>query len=398
MLKKNNGIDKILFLLSPILSFPFVIYGIYKNNKSSIVLFCLILSIMSYGFISGYGNDKSYYIYLYKEFELMSFHGFLEYILDKADFIFYILIYIFSLLKIPFDFFSMFVTFLTLYIIFIGVCNFLENYEYKNFFIPVSFVILSLSIPDLFSGMRNYLSIAFIFYSLSLLVSNNLNIKNRYAKIYIFMIMGVLTHFSSIVYLLVFLCFRFANIKIIKLFFFLSLGFFFISKEFLTNLFLLFNFSDVYSSKIDFYVSGDGFIANSIEVGNLNNKLRILFNLSWFYLCLFFCFLNIKNNNSSFILLLCMMIFCNFAYSSVDLLVRYGLLVNLFFLLNVFVIGNFKLKNILLIVMFVVYFLSWIFNFMLMRDQFFLSYSNLNILTIPTMLYIDTTLFAGDKF
>lgn len=398
MLKKFNGLDRILFILSPVLSFPFVAYGIYKNNKTSMFLFCCIVSIMSYGFVAAYGNDKSYYISLYREFQIMEFSDFISFILDKPDFLFYIFLYIFSFFKIPFDFFSMFLTFITLCMIFMGVYRFLKNYKYNNIFIPVFFIILAISLPDLFSGMRNYLSVAFIFYSFCLCVSNNSNSRIINAKIYIFMVLGVLTHFSSIIYLFVFLFFKFFNLKIIKSLFLFSLLFLFLPKDFLMNLFYILNFSENYSGKIEFYVAGDGFISNSIDIGNLNNKLRIWLSFLWFYICLFFCFLNIKNNSPYYILLLCMMTFCNIVYSSLDLLIRYGLLVNLFFILSVFTINNFRFKKIFIIIMFVVYFLSWVFNFMLLKDQFFLSYSNFNLLTIPTMFYIDTTQLAGEKF
>lgn len=390
-------IDKLFFFFSPLLSLPLVLRGIFYQNKESLVLFCLCIGFISFGFTPAAGYDKSHYINLYKLYQNMPVSDFINIFLQQTtDIVFYALLYFIAYFGLPFEFFSLLITFTTCYLILSvfqkqSVSN---NHKKKQTFLYFSIVVLAISLPDLLSGMRNYLSVAFIFYGFHLLV-NEKNLK----KSAIFLFLGVITHFSSFIYVAVALMYYFFNKRavVVKTSFVVSLVFIFLPKSFLLDILPMSSMSELYGMKTAGYLSEGSYIENNIMVGNINNLIRHFVNGLWFYIALAFSLLNIKNNNKLFIFFLCLMSFINLISSSPDLLVRYGLLSSIVFLLVLFFDKSLKYSRFFIYLMLIVNVLCFYTNFMVVKKPLVSSLYKVEYMTLPTIFLIDATTSAGAK-
>lgn len=393
MKNKAISIDILLFIFSPLLSIPLIIKGIYLQKKISIILFCMMIGIISLGYIPVQSNDKAYYLGLFNLYQDMPPTDFFEYFLSqKTDIIFYTILYLTSWFGLPFEYFSFLITFITLYLIFSVLLeqSIINEPSKKQAFLFFIITLLALSLPDLISGMRNYLAIALAFYGFNLFVNKN---KLIYGCIFIFL--SVLTHFSSFLYIPILLIYYIFNRKVIKYLFVISIGFIFLPKQYLLESLSVFQISDIYSTKANAYLTEDSFLENSINVGNFNNLLRIYFTNLWFYIALTFSILNLSKINNRFIFFLCLMTIFNIISPAVDLLIRYGYLGNLIFLFIIFFEKDLKYRNFFLNIVFFVNMLSFLFNFMAIREPLILSLSQIEYLTLPTTFLIDATTQAG---
>ena len=397
MKKLPISIDQVFFFFSPSIALPLVIRGIYFKQNRSLILFCLCYGLISFGFISPEGYDKSHYIYLYHTYQNMSVNDFFNsFLQQKTDFVFYTILYCIAWLGLPFEFFSFFITFITCYLIFSvffkhSIAN---NEQRKKAFLFFTIVVLAISLPRLLSGMRNYLSVAFIFYGFNLLV----NEKNE-KKSLIFFFLGVITHFSSMLYIPVALMYYFLKRSsfIPKVFFTISLGFIFIPKSYLLNFLSAFNIFEVYSTSASIYLSENSYMENRIATGNLNNFIRIFIDNLWFYIALFFSILNIKNTSNKFVFFLLLMSFINIISSSLELLVRYALLAHIAFLLVLFFAENIKYRRFFILLMFIVNFSSFYFDINILSKALISSLYKIEYLTFPTIFLIDATTASGIK-
>src|SRR5690554_5654950 len=119
MKKLPYSIDRIFFMFSPLLSIPLVVRGGAHGDRVSLILLCCCVALVSYGFIPVEAYDKAYYVGLYDQFQGMSLSAFyLDFLSTKPDFLFYVILYFWSVSGFPFELFSFLVTFLTCYFIF----------------------------------------------------------------------------------------------------------------------------------------------------------------------------------------------------------------------------------------------------------------------------------------
>lgn len=388
-------LDRILFFFSPLFSLPFIIRGVFHKNKISLILFCLCIGFISFGFIPVDGNDKTYYIYLFDNYKKLSTDEFFDFLLsNNTDIFFYYLLYFINWIGLPFEFFSLTVTFITCYLIFIVFYELsIKNKARKDiwfmFFLTTLFAI---SIPDLLSGMRNYLSVSFAFYGFYLLVSKK---ENR--KSILFILMSIITHYSALLYILVFVIFIFTNNKLMKYLFIVSLAFIFLPRRYLLDVTSSIGLPEVYRMKSAAYLSDYSYIDNNLATGNSNNLIRLIINGLWFYLAIIFSLINIKNNDRYFIFFLSMMIVINLISSASDLLVRYGLLANLIFLIVIFYGKNIKQKRLFVFLVLLINFLNFAISITSMSMTLITSLYKPEYLTLVNMFFIDATTTAGTK-
>lgn len=397
MKKLPASVDRIFFLFSPLISLPLVLRGIFYQNKISLFLFCLCIGFMSFGFVSPEGFDKGYYLYLFQVYQNMPIEEFVySFLQQKTDIIFYTILYFISWIGLPFEFFSLLVTFTTSYLI-LSVFykqSILHNRRKTQAFLFFLIVVLAINLPSLLSGMRNYLSASLAFYGCNLLVNEK---KEKKAAIFIFL--SLITHFSSLIYILAALLYYFFNTRAVLLRFLFSISIFFtfLPKHYLSDALSLLQISELYSDKVDVYLGENSPSENSLIIGNFNNYFRILVNTLWFYITSMFIILNIKNSDKRFIFLICLMIFINLISSSLDLINRYALLANFAFLLALFYSKNIKYRKTFIYLMLAVNFLSFSTSFMVVRTPLVNSLSKIEFLTLPTIFFIDTTSEIGIK-
>lgn len=295
-----NKIDRVfIFVLSPLVSFPFVLNGIYNKSKASLTLFAILLGIVSYLYQPLLTNDKAYYYYMYDTlggYDLSSFWRFIQ--TEKTDFLFYGLIYAFSLLKIPLNILFFILTFITvkiwLYLFFKSFGK--EGYiEKKMFFFLFLILVCSFSLPSLLSGVRFYLAVSFCLLGFSKYIFN----ESKYAGVF-FILLGSITHFSCIVYLpvYIFMCFRGNRNKLVNIIFYSSFVFVLVPVAMdISSLVGGMNLSLTYQDKVQGYLGGEDFIEASKEVGNWNNyMLKTLYDI-WIYIAYAYVLL-VKNNSS----------------------------------------------------------------------------------------------------
>ena len=95
----RGNLDKyVVFVLSPFLSLPLILWDTLNKSKGSLVLLTILLSLLSYLYVPSEDDDKFYYINLYSQFRAYSLAQFLGFIfLGATDFLFYFFIYLFAL-------------------------------------------------------------------------------------------------------------------------------------------------------------------------------------------------------------------------------------------------------------------------------------------------------------
>lgn len=288
----------IIFLLSPFISLPFVLNGIYNKNKTSVFLFVGIISIVSFLYTPSLTSDKAYYYDLYESFTGMSFDAFYNFLInEKADFIFYFLIFFFSLFKVPLQFLFLILTFITVglwYNVFLKLANLYSISNKKIYFILFLLILFSFSPPDLFSGVRFYLAASFTFYGFASFL-----ISKRHLKGFIFILLGGLTHFSCFVFLpaYVLLLIKPDQHRLYFVIFLISFIFLFIPREYLLEKSNLFSLTELYENKATSYLGEEDFVEKSLNIGNFNNALMFFFKTLWVYLAYYYLIIFKKHNS-----------------------------------------------------------------------------------------------------
>ncbi|CAL2088373.1 conserved membrane protein of unknown function [Tenacibaculum sp. 190524A02b] len=386
---ENTFVQVMIFIISPFLSLPFILHGIYEKNKRSVVFLIGVISLMSYLYVPLDTNDKAYYYYLYDDFKLVSISDFLSL---KPDYIFYLLIYIFSMLNIPLDFLFLGISFITMLLLYSSFFKLLEGFEViskKNFFIITFLILFSVSPPSLFSGIRFTLASALILYSfVYTFFRKKINLRS------ILLIIGaILVHFSVLVFLPLYFIVFFFKERFNKLFlilFILSFGFLFIPKDFLISIISGVGLSEVLETKAQSYLGGEDFITNSVNSGNFNNRIRTIFQSLWFFISAIYILLNKTKTLVLRNIFLLVASFTNAFYVVPTVYLRY-LAISLFFfvflLINDFVNGA---KNkVTIYILFIILSLNFFGNIYSLRKILVNSIMEIHSLTLPTILMKD---------
>ena len=378
----------IIFLLSPLFSLPFILHGIYKRNKNSVFLFVLIISVISYLYIPLVTNDKAYYYELYETLNYSSLNDFYNHFLvQKTDFIFYLLIYLFKVLGIPLHFLFFCLTAITLSLWFSILLQVLDLYPEKKkgyFFMSFLLIFFSFSLSGLFSGVRFYLAISFAFYGFI----SGILLKKSMLKSMIFILLSSLTHFSCIVFIPLFVVVYYKPYKNnLYLYMFLgSLVFVLIPRQYLLDKISLISLDEVYKSKVDSYLGDTDYIENSIKVGNFNNYLKYFFKTIWVYLGYAYLFF-IKRQSVLRNCFLLVLTLCNIFFSAPTVYNRYLILaLGLFIIMVIYdnLTGVFNKKYIYILLL--ILGLNFVGNIYIMKENFTRSLKDVHSFSLLTIL------------
>ena len=385
----HNFARSIIYLLSPFLSLPLILHGIYEKNKLSVFFLIGILSLVSYLYIPSISNDKAYYYLLFNDFKRLQFDYFLfNFLAFKTDYIFYFLIYLFAQLKLPLHLLFLLITFVTLtnfYLPFLKLVNKLGQPSNKIYLLFVLLLLTSFSPAGLFSGVRYIFAISFTFLAFSYLVfDDKISIKGI-----LFLVIASLIHFSTLVFIpLYIILFIFKNKHNLFLtLFFLSFIFIFLPRGVLMDNILGFGLSEVLESKTQGYLGENDFTEQSLEQGNFNNYLKIVFQTIWVFIAYFYLIFKRKNKSilkNAFLLILTI---CNVFYSAPTIYSRYLYLALAFFIFWLIYDYLKGVRNIKIIyVLFLVLSLNFFGNIYGMREYFKSSLFDLQNITLPTLL------------
>jgi len=378
----------IFFLIGPFFSLPFIILDILKKNKAALTMLAFLIGILSFLYIPRYSNDKAYYYLLYEQLNSIEFNSFLLYLFQaKTDFIFYFLVYFFSILNIPLQYLFLILTFITVKIWFDVYYKTVSQYNInsKEFLLFYLFILFSFSLAGLLSGVRFYFAI-----SLSLLGLYNGIILQKRMNGFLLIVIAGLTHFSCLVFFPAYIALILfsKNFKLFKYLFFISFVFIFIPRDFLQNLFSSLNLFETHQTKVDSYLGESDSIENSIAIGNFNNYLRYFFKTLWVYFAYVYLFLTRKNNSSLRNLLFISLTIANVFFSAPTVYNRYLILAQGVFILLLIedYFQNIRFKKFLNILFLVVMF-NFLGNVYAMRDIFKKSYLKKDNILLTTILF-----------
>ncbi|ADZ12586.1 Wzy1 [Riemerella anatipestifer RA-GD] len=152
-----NILSVLLFLLSPFLAIPPVLYGVLRKNKFSVFLLIIIVSFLSYLYVPNYSDDKSRYIEIYYYYKSLDIPNFILYqYAHTNDFILQIFVKMAEMIGLKIQWVYFLVTLSFFMILFSVFQKFVKEYRFKSSEILFAFLLLltSVSIIDLFSGTR----------------------------------------------------------------------------------------------------------------------------------------------------------------------------------------------------------------------------------------------------
>ncbi len=383
----NRAAKYLLFIVSPFLSLPILIQDIKKGNKYALTLFAIFLSILSLLYIPRFTNDKAFYYQLYENLNSTSINEFLNYLATGlTDFIFYILIYTFSLVKIPLQYLFLIITFFTVKIWFDIYYKSVIIYKPKSkeFLLFFLFILFSFSLAGLFSGIRFYLSITLSFSGFFKGI-----VEEKKKTGFFMVLLAALTHFSGFVYLpayLFILLFK-GSSRIYKIIFLLSFIFLIMPRDFLLDHITALNLIDKYQNKAQGYLGETDYIENSIDVGNFNNFLRYFFKSLWVYFAYLYLYLTRKKDSKIKNIFYLTFAIANVFYSAPTVYNRYLILAQGFFIL-VMIEDYFKgirLQKIIYMIFFI-FSLNFFGNVYAMRQIFKESFVKIENITLPSIL------------
>lgn len=320
----------IIFSLSPFFSLPIIIYNLQKNNKFSYTLISILLGLISYLYIPAFSNDKTRYLERVVRFRNFDLTQFSNYILDskKPDFVFDLLIYLFSSNNISVNFLFFFISFFSVFTVFFVFRKILINYTDKINLFSIFFVFLSISLPGLFSGLRFAFGSTMMLWAIYFLLFN----RKLFLGI-LFSVLAVLTHFSMILLVpSVFFIKYFRRINAYKLFL-ISLVFLFISEFIFSDILSQITFFKSYANKINDYTGNEDFLTSGFQ-RNIANLIMYYIKNIWIYIAYAFLIFNKKYDKEDLLtkLLFILIAVVNLTYSFTTVFARYSSFIKFIFI------------------------------------------------------------------
>lgn len=380
-----KGIERIFFfLISPILSVPVTLRGVYFKSFSSLILVALTLGLLSYLYIPTISNDKVNYIELYNLCEKYGFDYLIGYLKNgRPDFILHFLVYLFAYFGLSFSWLFFCVTSFTT-----GVCFYIfnkvgEKLSSAEYFFGFLLVLFSFSLPDLFSGLRFYFASSFVFLG----VYFGLLAKKKFSVLY-FIVAGLI-HFSTFLFLGFYIILRLStkSSRFYRNIFLSSLIFLLIPKSLVLPLFTNLGLDGVFEDKANIYLGETDFIESGISGGSSNYIVVYLMSISWSFFA--YLYLLFKKHQESIILNVVYLFFAgiNVFYSITTVYSRYLLVVKFLFII-LFIFEQSKEKNRWLQSLFLVsLIINIISNIIVMRYNIIESFFNLDILLLLSIVF-----------
>lgn len=395
LVNRNTLLGWLLFLVSPVLAIPSLILGLFYKQKSILYLLFTCVAIISFLYIPLETNDKARYILLYEYFlEHASFECFIDYLIirSRPDFLFHFFVYIFSYLSIPSGFLFFIITFITLY----NIC-FLFNkilIDEQVYLLFVLVILVGISYPDLFSGIRFYLASSFIFPSLYYFR------YNKKLKLWFSFVLAISIHFSSI--LLIFSCiimflFEKTSMRIVKNIFIFSLFFVFLPTSVYESLVSFISvFGSEYEQKGHQYLIGEDFLLRNLAVSGFSAYVKYYYSIVWILLAYVYC-LFCKKNTTFFKYVLILFSLINIFYNAPTVFFRYMTFAKILFALYL-IFDSIQTKSYkLIIVFFFVFFGSFTMDIIVLRDNLLTSLFTSDSFFLFNILWKDVNSFTFIK-
>lgn len=330
-IQKGTFESIILFVLTPVLSLPVLLYNIKRGNKVATSLLAVFFGVIGYLFVPAFSNDKTRYLERYELLRQFSFNDFTSFLsaLARPDFIFDFSLYFFAAnnfnIQVLFFLINAFVAY-TIVQVGIRLTN-VEISKEKFYGLIISLLIFSISLPTLFSGVRFYFGAAFILWAFQFLLID----KNRIKCILCFTL-GVCTHFSLFLFIFPILGVMFFPKGNFRILFSISLIFLLLPKEFLGFLVANLSPSESYNTKAEQYLEGD-MIGEGMK-NNIANVIVFYLRQIWVYIAyayLFFFKRKHDKNDILLSLLYLVIFFVNLTFSVPTVFSRFSAIIKILF-------------------------------------------------------------------
>lgn len=389
-INKYSALTVNTFLISPLLSIPLISYLLAKNRDSTVIaLLSMIYGFLSMKYVPHYMDDKTRYIERYELFINYSIKDFVAYLEStfRPDFLFDLINFIFAQMQIHVKFFFFFITSLTLYSTLTVLKKIIQTttsrvFVYTN--ITVIALIISISVPNLLSGIRFYFAGSIFLWFIYHIFFE----KNNVLAI-ILAIACISTHFSYLLLLVSILpVMALHNIKIFKYILCISFIFFLLPIEFIDSLLSGMPLPSNYENKVDSYTNSD-------RTFNENFLLLQKIKDSWYYLaCVFLLMFRPTDKSLYYRLIVSLFVFTNITYSVPYAFGRYLILLKIIFaafLINL--LQQRKISRVTFYIFLSVFFVGWYVELYVIRYNLEYSYSISNMWSLYHILFEDSRLF-----
>ena len=320
-----------LFIVSPFLAIPSIISGVIQRSKISLFLMILIFGLVSYLYIPNYSDDRARYFEVYEDFQNASFiEMFSFFFLSSQDFILQSLFYFASQIGIPSQLVFASVTMITVSIVFYIYYKIINGFPVSKTFGLLSLVLifLSFSYLDLLSGTR------FMFATSFVLLAYYLGIVEKKKWAFLLLIIAVFIHFSTLVFIPIFLLLRFLPNKnnFYKIIFIASFVFLVLPKTFVVSIFDLLGLGGALQEKGKVYLNDDDFITQGLTESDSSGGL-IIYYISIVSLFLLYAYLIVTHKRAGIYrnITLVVAAVINVFYSTPTIFFRYALVFKFFF-------------------------------------------------------------------
>lgn len=391
IITKNTILSFILFLISPLLSLPAIAYGFMRKNSKSLLFIAFFIGILSYLYIPVETNDKSRYLSLYLYFRTQP--SFSLYIIEHSrhDFLYHFIIYVFARLNISVGFIFFFCTSISFLNIFLAFCRYFRNQLSSNkvFIGGIVILIVSLSLPSVFSGVRFFLASSFF---IRALFGNEKKTEQYFCYLF-----SILIHFSFLYLILsVFLYYLFQKTNYAKYIFILSFVFVLMPSSMYDYLFSAISvLGGGFKDKSQQYLYGEDFLTGGLEDGSFAAKFKFYYASIWVFCAYIYvlCTQNMKSQIRTYLYLLFAII--NVFYGSPTVFNRYMTLARLCFVfLIVEDFKNYKMYK-TYIFFFIVFMGSFIIDLIILRYNLITSFFNNDAFLLYTIIMRDMSVIQN---
>ncbi|MDR2951257.1 MAG: EpsG family protein [Prevotella sp.] len=384
---ENKFHNTIFFLVSPILTLPMTLYGIFKKSQFSLFLFALTIGFLSYLYIPYISNDKASHYFKFIELSNMSWNQIAIYLTDKPDFLFSIYLALMAKIGFSFQISAALISVMSVSIIFF-IFDKLTRKQNKFYFLSFVLVLLSISLLALFSGIRYYFACTIVF-----LAFYYLFFEGKKTKGLGLLLLAAFTHFSTLLFIPV------AFLAIIlknkpdwaKILFLISFLFLLIPRsDVLIHISNLGLFDNAIDSKLNAYLGESDFVTRGME--NSTSAVIIYWGSNlWLYISYLYLLITWKNNSILRTILYCMIFFVNIFYQAPTVFQRYSLLIQFFFGLLIIIELIKSDKKRIYYIFLALFSIRFIFQLIIIRDIISASYFNSDSLLLITGLFREIT-------
>lgn len=203
----------IVYLISPILSLPFIFFSILKKERFGLFVLSLFGGILSYSIVPNWALDLSRYYLLYERISQYGYEGFLEVINQHNDYVFFFIYYVFSLTGMHFQFMLFILSSLSFYTVLLVFDVLIKKQSLRKGEYSLLMLSFILSLPIMSSLSVSRFSLAFVFFVLF----TYYQLIGKRVISYTVLAIACFTHFAFLVYIPFLLLFTlFVNRRKIK--------------------------------------------------------------------------------------------------------------------------------------------------------------------------------------